>query len=295
MTTEGAIRWWQSLTTRQAGALAGLDPVAVLPLAAIEQHGRHLPLSTDENIGLGLLEAAFRLLPADFPAWALPPQSVGCSREHARFPGTLSIEPELLVGVIVATGRALAAAGVRRLVLSNSHGGNRHALEAAGLRLRDEHGMLVVQASWFRFPRLEGVDLDAAEWQHGIHGGAVETAMMMHLRPELVREAELRHSPSLGEELQGVLRRLGPEGAASFSWLAGDLNPSGAVGDATRANARLGASLVSHYGRILAEVIQDARAFPIQRLDQPGFGGPDRGEVPAAPDAPDGSVDPVIR
>ena len=263
---DGAVRWWQTLTTADAGAIEVSDPVVVLPVAAIEQHGPHLPLSTDLEIGLGLLSEAFRRLPEDFPVWALPPQAIGCSREHARFPGTLSLEPEQLSALVEGVGEALAQVGVRRLVLSNSHGGNRHALETAGLRLRDELDMLVVQASWFRFPRPEDVDLPEGEWLHGLHGGAVETAMMMHLRPGLVRASEAARARSLGEELGKTLRRVGPEGSASFSWLAGDLHPDGAVGDATLADGELGARFVSHYGAVLAEVIQDARAFPLDRL-----------------------------
>jgi creatinine amidohydrolase len=264
---DGAVRWWQSLTTVDAGALESSDPVVVLPVAATEQHGPHLPLSTDLDIGLGLLSEAFRRLPSDFPAWALPPQAIGCSREHARFPGTLSVEPNELIGLIEAAGEALAQVGVRRLVLSNSHGGNRHVLETAGLRLRDELGMLVVHASWFRFPRPDDVDLPEGEWRHGIHGGAVETAMMMHLQPDLVRSDQATNARSLGEELGETLRRLAPEGSASFSWLAGDLNPSGVVGDATLADADMGGRLVAHYGGVLAEVIEDARAFPMDRLE----------------------------
>ena len=126
---DGAIRWWQTLTTVDVGAIALSDPVVVLPVAAIEQHGRHLPLSTDLEIGLGLLSDAFRRLPDDFSAWALPPQAIGCSREHARFPGTLSLEPDELAALIEGTGEALAHVGVRRIVLSNSHGGNRERSE----------------------------------------------------------------------------------------------------------------------------------------------------------------------
>jgi creatinine amidohydrolase len=263
---DNPIRWWQSLTTAEVASLASRDPVAILPLAAIEQHGPHLPLSTDLDIGLGVLAAAFQLLPDECPAWVLPPQALGASREHARFPGTISLEPELLIAAIEAAGDALARDGVRRLVLSNSHGGNRHALDEAGLRLREEHQMLVVEASWFRFPRPTGVELPEAEWRHGFHAGAVETAMMMHLRPELVHDDEVPQGCSLGEELESTLLRLRPEGVASFAWLAGDLNADGVVGDARRADPTMGARLVSHYGAVLAEVIGDALVFPLDRL-----------------------------
>ncbi len=266
MLADESIRWLQSLTTVEVAELSGKDAVAILPLAAIEQHGPHLPLSTDLDIGLGILAAAFRLLPRDLPAFALPAQAIGASREHARFAGTLSMEPELLIAAIESAGDALARDGVRRLVLSNSHGGNRHAMDEAGLRLREAHDMLVVKASWFRFPMPDGLDLPAAELKHGLHGGAIETAMMMHLEPERVRTDRMTAGRSLGQELEKSLLRLGPEGAASFSWLAGDLNPDGVTGDARLADAALGAKLVAHFGKVLAEVILDARVFPLDRL-----------------------------
>jgi creatinine amidohydrolase len=261
-----SIRHWQSMTTVDARRAAGRDPVVILPLAAIEQHGPHLPLSTDLDIGMGLLASAFGQLPDDFPAWVLPPQAVGTSREHARFPGTLSLAPEVLSDVIHQHGVALARCGVRRLLLSNSHGGNRGVLDTAGLRLREERGLLVVKFSYFDHPRPEGLDLPETEWRHGLHGGAVETAMMLHLRPDLVRTGEMRYAETLGTDLEGTMRRLGPTGAVSFSWLADDLNRSGVVGDATRADAGTGERLVAHYGRALADAIQDAKAFPLERL-----------------------------
>jgi creatinine amidohydrolase len=251
---------------------AARDAVAVLPLAATEQHGPHLPVSTDLDIGMGLLAAARRHLPDDVAVQLLPPISVGASQEHARFPGTLSVSTEELIRSIVEQGATLARSGVRRLVLSNSHGGNRHAMDAAALSLRADHGLLVVKASWFRFARPTDVDLPETEWRHGLHGGAVETAMMLHLRPDLVRTEAIADFPSLGAELERTLRRLGPEGQASFAWLAEDLNPLGVVGDATLATAAMGAHLVEHYGRILAEVILDAQDFRLDRLSP----GPER-------------------
>ena len=261
------IRDWQSMTTDDARGLAERDPVVILPLAAIEQHGPHLPLSTDLDIGMGLLAAAFRHLPDDFPAWALPPQAVGSSREHVRFPGTLSVSPELLTAAVHELGVSLVRCGVRRLVLSNSHGGNRPVMDAAGLRLREEQGLLVVKANYFLFPRPDGLGLPDEEWRHGLHGGAVETAMMLHLRPDLVRTRDVQDRRSLGEELERTLEHVDADSeAASFSWLAGDLNRVGAMGKASLADAAKGKRLVDHYGQVLADVIQDARRFPLDRL-----------------------------
>jgi creatinine amidohydrolase len=266
MTADDPIRYWQSLTTTDVPAVVARDPVVVLPLAAIEQHGPHLPLSTDLDIGLGLLTRAFRELGEDFPAWTLPPQAVGSSQEHLRFAGTLSLQAPTLADVVQQLGAALAACGVRRLVISNSHGGNRHALDLAALTLRREQAMLVVKASYFDFPRPADVDLPDSEWRHGLHGGAVETAMMLHLRPELVQRPPAEVAPSLGELLDETLVHLRPEGAASFAWLAGDLGRDGIAGDPRRADIEMGRRLVAHFGTTLAAVIRDARAFPLERL-----------------------------
>jgi creatinine amidohydrolase len=262
----GGVRFWQDLTSAEVAEAVRHDPVVVLPVAAIEQHGPHLPLSTDAEIGRGIMACAFSLLPDDVPAWVLPAQVVGASAEHMSFPGTLSIPGSVLGRVIRSIGTSLAAAGVRRLVLFNSHGGNRDVLDRAGLELRARSRLLVVKATYARFPRPEKLDLPESEWTHGLHGGAVETAMMLHLRPDLVKRADIRRHRSLGEELDGSLRRLGAEGVASFSWLAQDLSASGAMGDASLASEAMGRVLVHHYGGVLAEVIRDARDFPVARL-----------------------------
>ena len=164
---ENPIRYWQSLTTSDVARAVERDPVVILPIAAIEQHGPHLPLSTDLDIGMGLLASAFGHLEEDFPAWVLPPLPVGASEEHMRLPGTLSLAPDTLSRIIYQYGAALSTSGVRRLVLSNSHGGNRAALSNAGLRLRRKHGLLVVKVSYFEFPPPEIVDassLGVAPW-----------------------------------------------------------------------------------------------------------------------------------
>jgi creatinine amidohydrolase len=262
---EHSIRYWQELTTADVPAIVARDPVLVLPLAATEQHGAHLPLSTDLEIGLGLLRTAFRALDEDFPCFALPPQAVGTSHEHLAFPGTLSLDAAVVSDLIQQQGAALAGCGVRRLVVSNSHGGNRHAIDHAALELRRRHGMLVIKASHFGFPRPD-VGLPDAEWRHGLHGGAVETAMMLHLRPDLVRSPGPGTARSLGEDLEELLTHVRPDGRAAFAWMAGDLSSSGVTGNPALADAEMGRQLVEHFGSTLAAIIEDARAFPVDRL-----------------------------
>lgn len=146
-----ALPWWQDLTPRQIARLAEEDGVAVLPLAAIEQHGEHLPLSTDLDIALGLLHAALPKLRPGLPVCVLPPLAVGLSLEHCAFAGTLSLSPETALASLVELGDSVARAGFRRLVLFNSHGGNKALVDLAALKLRVAHRMLVVRANYFRF------------------------------------------------------------------------------------------------------------------------------------------------
>ena len=276
---EVTLPMWEQLTSGEVAALVCEDPVAVLPLAAVEQHGPHLPLSTDVEIGLGILKAAFSRLLEGFPAWVLPVQSIGSSIEHESFPGTLSLSPEHLVETICQIGGAVHGAGIRRLVLSNSHGGNRAVMETAGIRLRRECGLLVVRVSHFDLSPPDEAGIDPRELRHGLHGGALETSMMLWLRPDLVRPPASGRAASLGEELERAGSPIGPGGPAAFSWLAEDLNATGVTGDPGGADAGTGGILVDHYGAALAGVIEAARAFPLERL---GEGSRHRGPAPQA-------------
>lgn len=266
----GGRRQWSDLTSAELSEAVRADPVVLLPIAAIEQHGPHLPLSTDADIGRGLIDEALSRLDPETPVLRLPMQVVGTSEEHVGLPGTLSLAPMRVVELLVDLGRSVAVAGARRIVIVNSHGGNRAAIDLAALRLRREHGLLVVKAHWFRFPRPAAdqvPELPTAEWTHGLHGGAVETAMMLHLRPDLVRRDRLARFRSLGEDLAERLSLVAPEGVAPFAWIAQDLHPQGVAGDASCATEALGATLVRHYGAVLAEVVRDTRAFPLDALN----------------------------
>ncbi|MBZ9537631.1 creatininase family protein [Modicisalibacter tunisiensis] len=255
-------RDWQALTSIELRERVTSDTVALLPMGAIEQHGGHLPLSTDHDIAAGLAAAARRRLADDFPLLVLPAMAVGASDEHLSFPGTLSLPAEVAIAVIEAHGDALARAGVRRLVLFNAHGGNKGVMEIAALRLRRRWGMLVVKAHYMRFAPPEGL-LPDAEWRHGLHGGALETSLMLALAPASVRRECLAHTASRGEAMAADGGRLGPEGEAAFAWLAEDLHPGGVVGNARLASPELGERLVAHYAARLAAVLGDTRAMAI--------------------------------
>ncbi|HET7314491.1 creatininase family protein [Salinisphaera sp.] len=254
---------WSALTGPELAAIGGNDPVALLPVAAIEQHGPHLPLATDVTIGAGIIDAACNYLRSQAAALDLvvmPCLVLGASLEHTSFAGTLSLGAEQAIAQIRAVGAGAAAAGIRRLVIFNSHGGNKAVLDLAALKLRAEFGMLAVKASYFRFAPPANA-LAAEELAHGLHGGALETSMMLHLAPRSVRSEALADHPGLGARRARAGATLGPEGDAGFAWMAEDLHPAGVAGNAAAADAATGARLVETFGRRLAQIVVETAAF----------------------------------
>ncbi|MGM0544089.1 MAG: creatininase family protein [Pseudomonadota bacterium] len=252
------IHHWHTLTAPQITEVAKRDPVAVLVLGAIEQHGTHLPLATDLIIGEGLQTAMLSALAPSLEVVCLPPMAVGASDEHASVPGTLSLPAPVAIATLEAYGDSLARAGIRRWVLINSHGGNKAVMDLAALTLRRRHGMRVVKATYTRLPPLEGA-MNAEELRKGLHGGALETAMMLHLAPDLVQLDDYQAPSTIAPHGDALV---GPEGAAAFAWLAEDLSAQGVAGDARQATADIGERLVAHYAGQLARVVAETARLP---------------------------------
>jgi creatinine amidohydrolase len=260
--------YWQDLGTED---FRGLDPertIALLPLAAIEQHGPHLPLSTDAIINQGIVADALRRIPRDLGLLILPMQQIGHSLEHTAFPGTLSAGAETLLALWSDVARGVARAGLRKLILFNSHGGQTALVDLAAVRLRVELGMLVVRASYFRFGLPDRLFAEE-EVAQGIHGGEVETSLLLHLRPDLVRREALDDFQGLPRRMVGDNSLLGPERPVGFGWMSQDLHPAGVCGNAARADAARGARLLDHLADRLATLVQEVSATPLETLRAP--------------------------
>lgn len=253
---------WHDLHSPALRALDAARTVVVLPVAAVEQHGPHLPLGTDLYINRGILaKAGDRLDPAQ-QVLVLPEQPVGDSLEHTAYPGTLSLSTGLLLESWTRLGQAVAASGLRKLVIFNSHGGQSALVDQVALRLRVQCRMLVARASYFRFGCPEGL-FPAREIAEGLHGGEVETSMMMHLHPELVRREALR---DFAPPQRAADALLAPERPVGLGWMAQDLNPAGVVGRAAQADAARGARLLAHLGDCLARVFTELADLPLASL-----------------------------
>ncbi len=266
--TQTLWRRWQDLTTAEFRGLEPERTVALLPVGAIEQHGPHLPVGVDTRINDGILERAGALAPATPAVLLLPTIPVGKSNEHQDFAGTLTLSAETLIRVLTDLGESVGRAGVRKLVLFNSHGGQPQILDIVAQDLRTRLSMLVVSASWFAFGPPAGT-FDGEEARHGIHGGGIETSIMLHLAPGLVREDERRDFRPLGAAMAKDHRWLGPVGPVPFAWQAQDLNPTGACGNALDADAERGRRLIEHAAGCLVELLVEVERFPLERLRPP--------------------------
>lgn len=258
---------WHDLATTDFAGIDAERTIALLPVAAIEQHGPHLPLATDTLIVEGVVRRALALAPADAAVLGLPALAIGDSLEHTAFPGTLSAGLDALLGLWLDVGRSVARAGVRKLAIVNSHGGQRAHVDLAAVRLRAECGMLVARVNVFALGTPPGL-FAADELAHGIHGGEVETSLVLHLRPELVRRDALRDFAGLGQRMAARGAMLGPEKPVGFGWMAQDLDAAGACGNAARADAGRGAALLEHLATQLAAVLRDLAATPLATLAQ---------------------------
>jgi creatinine amidohydrolase len=248
--------------------LAGADTqhwIAVLPVAAVEQHGPHLPLGVDSYIAQAYLDRVHEILPANLPVTFLPVMKLGQSDEHKAFPGTLSLSAATAIGTYLDIGESLARAGVRKLVIVTSHGGNVAAMEIAARDLRVRHRMLVVTAAWHRFGYPPGT-FERDEQRHGVHAGDVETSLMLAGRGDTVRMESAENAVPVTVGMTQEFKWLSAFRPVGFGWMTQDLHPSGALGDATLATAAKGEAALRHGAQGFVELMADVNRFDLARL-----------------------------
>jgi creatinine amidohydrolase len=261
-------RYWADLRSPDFDRLDTARAIAVLPVAATEQHGPHLPLSVDTDLADGVVAAALPHLAADLPVLFLPTQAVGLSPEHQAYPGTLTLSSHTVIQLWTEIGASVARAGVRKLVLLNAHGGQVGVMDIVARDLRARLGMLVYSVNWFNLPLGAEVEgrFSAHEHRYGIHAGQIETAMMLALKPQRVDMSRAQNFASASEARAERFPILGNGRSAKLGWQMQDYNPAGAVGDAAAATAEQGRAVLDAAGRALAGLLAEIDQLPPQTL-----------------------------
>ena len=265
-------RHWFEMTTAEFSAADTAPWIAVLPIAAIEQHGPHLPVGVDTMIMQGYLDRVIPLVPDDVPATFLPIQAIGKSNEHLAFPGTLSLSAETVMQAWIEIGESVHRAGLKKLLIVNSHGGNMAVMDVVARELRVRHGMLAAFTSWHMFGYPDGL-YSADEARLGIHAGEIETALMLEFRPDLVRKDKAADFRPATYDMEARFRHLRTGRPAGFGWMAQDLHPAGAAGDAAKATREQGAASADFGAAAFIELLRDIHNFDLARLNPGPLGG----------------------
>ncbi len=246
------IRDWTALRAPEFKTLDPAHTIAILPTAAIEQHGPHLPVGTDTLIAEGMIDELRRRAPDDLDLLLLPVQAVGKSNEHLWAQGTVTLPWDVAVRAWTEVGLSVARAGVSKLVIVNSHGGNLAVNEIVARELRVQAGMFVIKCAWGGFGQPPGAFSDR-EQRFGIHGGDVETSLMLYFRPDTVDMAAARDFVSTAE-----VATIPPTGPLSYGWISTDVNPAGVVGEAHLASAEKGRAMAEHAVRGFVGMLRTA-------------------------------------
>lgn len=250
-------RDWADFRAPDFTAIDPMRTIAILPTAAVEQHGPHLPVGTDTIINSHLCRLLAERAPEDLDIRILPVMAVGKSNEHLWAPGTLTLTAATALAAWTEIGLSVARAGVKKIVILNSHGGNADLISIVSRELRVQAGMLAVRLGWSAMGMPEGIYSDQ-ETRFGIHGGDMETSLLLHFRPDTVDMSAARDFRSTAETAP-----IPPIGGVAQAWISSDLNPAGVVGEAHLATAEKGRLTAE---KMVADVIGLLRTVAAQPL-----------------------------
>ena len=250
---------WRKLRAEQLREMARDDAVVILPVGSIEQHGPHLPVEVDSQLGEQVALRTARLMAArGAPVLVLPMLWTGVSEHHMSFGGTITLDLPAFSAVIEGIVKSVVRHGFRRVVLLNGHGGNENALRCLADELTPKYRIAIVEFTYW-YAAAEAIEA-ILETQKGLqHACEAETSMMMAVRPELVAEARIplakaNRTPDVSDIVGGGVYR----------WRAiGAMSSSGVVGNPEAASAEKGVRLFDAVSATLADKLCNAELWSL--------------------------------
>ena len=239
---------WSEMRRDQFQAAVQRDPVVVLPIGSIEQHGPHCPVDVDVSIPVHIaIEAARRV--SDFPLIVAPTQPFGFTHYNQGFPGTITLELETFIAVVSEVCLSIHRNGFRRLVLLNGHGGNHHPIRAIAAKIAEHNAFSLAISHW------DLVAEEMAAWGEADdrigHAGEWETSLQLYLRPHLVDRSK-QVAENWTQSVDGAFAHV-----ARFPERRRE-TPHGVMGDPTVASAEKGERYVE---LAVQRLIELARAY----------------------------------
>jgi len=239
--------------------------IAVLPLGAYEFHGNHLPFETDALIARAVAERTARMLPDDLDVVFLPTEEIGYSVEHGRHAQTKTLEFDEAIRRWIKIGCECYHQGIAKFVMLNAHGGNSPLMTIVATELRRLFPMLAVATSWTRFALPQGL-ISEEEKSLDIHGGFLETSVMLVIAPEKIDMERAENFTNKQADYSQKFTHLRAYGRHAFGWMMEDINEKGAAGNAARANAEAGEKILQSAATGFITLLQDVHRFDLSQF-----------------------------
>lgn len=249
------------MTREEIEKLLAQGPVALLPVGSVEQHGKHLPLFTDSLVAYDIARIAAEKIHRDCPAIVTPLLPFGLSAEHEDWAGTISIKPATMQHLVEDICRNLGRMGFKKIIFVIGHGGNSHFLDALIFELSREVGAFIITFDWCFSDLGAAIGKYCDSTEADFHAGDVETSIMMHLHPELVRTDKLEKDSPVnftGAQDFHYVKLDGTHNVLGFPWYTKEITRTGVIGNPCNANEAK--------GKKVTEIIVDALIKVVKEL-----------------------------
>ena len=257
------VAFWKNIISEDMKKLNKEDTLVMLPISAIEQHGHHLPVGTDSIILEGLLEKFAK--EKEFPGKNViigPQLFVGKSNEHMGFVGTMTYTAKTLYDMIDELTDCIVKSGFKRLLLTNSHGGNTDLLNLISRDLRIKYGIDVFVFDWWFtsfWQELLKTEKESESPYGVFHACELETSLMLALAPQTVDMSRLvDETPDKMFDGNEYVSLYGP---VNMGWKTRDVTESGVIGTPSKATGEKGEKMLQYAVEKMGEIVTELLKF----------------------------------